>query len=150
MCFISRTYLTHFSFSCTCLPKHHVPFTFAHFVKLSIQKPLYSRNLCQADTLPQWTKICQSMTQYRPLSGPVYMEASYPLLGNGEIQAIIETYSNPRWLFTWCSRVTRLGEIPAERGGISLRRDKYFPCKHFALVLTRPPEIECICFAFEI
>jgi hypothetical protein len=55
-------------------------------------------------------------------SGPVYMEESYPArrVSNGEILAIIETYSNP-WLFTWCSRVIRLGEFPAERGGISYR-----------------------------
>jgi hypothetical protein len=33
--------------------------------------------------------------------------------------AIIETNSNPGWLFTWCSRVIRLGEFPAERGWIS-------------------------------
>jgi hypothetical protein len=71
------------------------------------------------------------------------------LLGNGEIPAVIETNSNPGWLFTWCSRVTRLGEFPAKSGGISPRPDEYFPCKHFARV-TRPQEIECTCFAIEI
>ena len=56
------------------------------------------------------------------------------LLGKGEIPAIIETYNNPRWLFTWCSRVTRLVKFPdiAQAGWI-----------YYHVNITRPPEI-CI------
>jgi hypothetical protein len=45
------------------------------------------------------------------------------LPGNDEILAIIETYSNPDLLFTWCSQVTHFDKFPAERNGLSPRRD---------------------------
>ena len=38
----------------------------------------------------------------------------------------IENYRSPGEMFTWRKRVTRLGEFPVERGGISPRRDEYF------------------------
>jgi hypothetical protein len=76
------------------------------------------------------------------------MEASYPA------RRVTRQRRDPGYYSVWlclhdAAEKLALASSRQKEAGYCLGGMNILPCKHFARV-TRPPEIECMCFAFEI